>query len=95
MLVRIDVRLDVLVDLVLVGSALSQYLEVLDLLELDHLIERLARLPVLRSQFLVLIKGRNQASFLLGHDVELANAVDRIGLLPYQLQISQSLQARG
>lgn len=93
MLVGIDFRLDVLEDLLLVGAVFGQQLEVLALLDLYHLVKLVANLPILLRYPAVFIKGLHSAPFLLEKQVHFANAIDRVTLLPHELQARLFLQA--
>jgi len=63
-------------DTLLVLRVLRQYLKVLNLLQLDHLDELFADLPVLLRDLLVTVQSLNLASFILKEHVHLANAID-------------------
>ena len=68
--------------------------QILKLFDFDHFDEGLAHLPVLLGNLLVGVKGSQTTPFLLEQHVHFSNAVDRVSLLPYQLQISLLLQSR-
>ena len=63
-------------DTLLVLRVLRQYLKVLNLLQLDHLDELFADLPVLLRDLLVTVQSLNLASFIFKEHVHLADAID-------------------
>ena len=87
MLVVVGLRLDILKDVVFLICVLGEYTQVFKLFDFDHLDELLAHLPVVLSNVLVRVKGGQITPFLLELHVHFANAVDRVSLLPDQLQI--------
>jgi hypothetical protein len=95
MLVGIDLLLDVLENVVLLVGVLREHPQVLLLLHLNHLNECFTDLPVLLCDDFISIESCNCSPFLLKQHVHFSNAVDRVGLLPDQLQIGLLLQTRG
>ena len=81
-------------DTVWVRCILREDLQVLDLLYLDHLAERVTDLVIFASDRLIFIQSFDSSPLFLKEHVHLTNSIDRIGLLPYQLQISLLLHLR-
>jgi len=73
---------------------MRQHFEVLGLLYFYHLDESLAHLPVVPRDVLVLVQSNEASTLFLKHDIQLADAIDRVGLLPHGFQIGFFLQAR-
>ena len=63
-------------DTLLVLRVLCQDLKVLNLLQLNHLDELFANLPVLLRDLLVTVQSLNLASLVFEEHVHLANAID-------------------
>jgi hypothetical protein len=57
-------------------DVMRQHFEVFGLLNLHHLNESLAYLPVLPRYVLVLIQSSEASALFLKHDVHLADAID-------------------
>jgi len=57
-------------------DVMREHFEVLGLLDLHHLDESLAHLPVVPRDVLILIQSSEASALFLEHDVHLADAVD-------------------
>ena len=76
MLVRVDVRLDVLNNALLLLNVVCEHLKVLCLLDFHHLKEGDTYALVLFSESFMLVKGSNCSSFFLKHHVKLTDPID-------------------
>lgn len=92
-LVLVDLGLDVLEDTLLLFHFLGQHFQVLCLLKLQHLQKRVAHLHVLGRNVVALVESLGDgAPLLLKHHVQAADPVNRVCLLPHDLQVCFLLQ---
>ena len=82
MLVIIDLALDVLCDASLIFGVFQKKLEILGLLNVEHLQELFTHLPVVACNEAFSIKRLELPPFLLEIHVQLANTIDRVRFLP-------------
>ena len=81
-LVVVDLALDAFRDAAWVLVLSDQLLEVLRLLDVQHLEELLAHLPVVSSDEAVGVEGLHLSPLVLEIHVELADTINRVSLLP-------------
>ena len=88
MLIGIDLCLDIFLDPFMVLRVLEQNSQVFGLLQVQHLEELVAGLPILPSYHSVVIQCTfDQSTLLFKVHVQLSDAIDRVSFLPHQLQI--------
>ena len=63
-------------DTVRVRGVLRKNFKIFDLLDFNHLTERVTNLVVFACDYLILIQSFNSSSFLFKEHIHLANAID-------------------
>lgn len=84
-LMSVDLTLYVVEDNLWEVWVQSEHFKILQLFQLNHLYKGLTNLPVLLGDLSVYIKSAIGTTFLFELHVQLADSVDRICFLPYQL----------